>query len=194
MAPIIHLVRHAQGFHNLSKENEQLPDPDLTPLGLEQCQKLQGRFQAHDKVTHLVASPIRRTLYTCLLSFEPVVKTGKVVTALPEAQEVSGHPCDVGSEPEKLVAEFGDKVDFALVTKGWNDKSPSSKFAPVPEKLDARAREARLFLRDLAKKHGDDSQIVLVTHGAILHFLTQDWEGINPGKGRSFRISGLLTP
>jgi hypothetical protein len=35
---------------------------------------------------------------------------------------------------------------------------------------------------------------VLVTHGAILHFLTQDWEGINPGKGKSFRISGLLPP
>lgn len=183
MAPIIHLVRHAQGFHNLSTENEQLPDPDLTPLGLRQCEALNEKFKQQENITHLVASPIRRTLYTCLYSFPLAVQRGKVVTAQPDAQEVSLQPCDIGSEPEKLAAEFGSKVDFSLVKKGWNDKSPSSKYEPLPEKLDARARDVRLYLRELAKEHGDDAQIVLVTHGGILHFLTEDWDGIAPGKG-----------
>lgn len=186
MAPIIHLVRHAQGYHNLSKEDEQRPDPDLTPLGEQQCAELCSNFPDHDKITHLVASPMRRTLYTCLLSFAPVAKAGKKVTALPDAQEVSRQPCDVGSEPEKLAAEFGDKVDFGLVHKGWNDKTPGSKYSPLPKMLEARSRDTRIWLRELAKTAGDDAQIVLVTHGGILHFLTQDWDGMNPGRGTLF--------
>ncbi|KAI0133836.1 histidine phosphatase superfamily [Xylariales sp. AK1849] len=183
MAPIIHLVRHAQGYHNLSREDEQIPDPELTTLGETQCRELCERFPSHDKITHLVASPMRRTLYTCLLSFAPVAHNGKQIIALPDAQENSRQPCDVGSEPEKLKAEFGDKIDFSLVKEGWNDKSRESKYSPKPQKLEARSRDTRVWLRDLAKKSGDDAQIVLVTHGGILHFITQDWDGIEPGKG-----------
>ncbi|KAI2468367.1 histidine phosphatase superfamily [Annulohypoxylon bovei var. microspora] len=183
MAPIIHLVRHAQGFHNLNVENQQLSDPDLTPLGITQCEELCKKFDAHDKVTHLVASPIRRTLYTCLRSFEPVVKSGKKVIALPDAQEISNLPCDIGSEPEKLAEEFGDQVDLHLVQKGWNDKSSGSKYYPTPVNLESRSRAVRLWLRDLANKAGEDAQIVLVTHGGILHFLTRDWDGVKLEKG-----------
>lgn len=181
MAPVVHLVRHAQGYHNLNHENEKIPDPDLTDLGLEQCRILRDAFQDHDKITHLVASPLRRTLYTCLYSFEPVVKRGKIVLALPDAQEMSINPCDHGSDVAKIKAEFGDKVDFSLCWEGWNNKSPDTKYYPDPAKLDARAREARRTLRELAQKHGDDAQIVLVTHGGIVHFLTGDWEGIPKG-------------
>ncbi|RWA04348.1 hypothetical protein EKO27_g10755, partial [Xylaria grammica] len=69
MAPVIHLVRHAQGYHNLSRENQWIRDPDLTELGKAQCAELCKKFPYHDKITHLVASPIRRTLFTCQLSF-----------------------------------------------------------------------------------------------------------------------------
>ncbi|KAI1211281.1 phosphoglycerate mutase-like protein [Annulohypoxylon truncatum] len=191
MAPIIHLVRHAQGFHNLSVENQQLSDPDLTPLGITQCEELCKKFDAHDKITHLVASPIRRTLWTCLRSFDPVVKSGKKVIALPDAQEISTLPCDVGSEPEKLQGEFGDLVDLHLVQKGWNDKSSGSKYYPTPANLEARSREARLWLRDLANKAGEDAQIVLVTHGGILHFLTRDWDGVKLEKGTGWENTEL---
>lgn len=193
MAPVIYLVRHAQGYHNLSKENEQLRDPDLTELGKQQCADLCKRFPFHDKITHLIASPMRRTIYTCLLSFAPVVEAGKVVTALPDAQEVSLQPCDHGSDPAKLRAEFGDKVDFGLVSEGWNDKSPKSKYYPEPKLLAARARDARLWLRDLVREAGDDAQVVLVTHGGILHFLTGDWDGYSVGKGRSSHVPNMAT-
>ncbi|KAK9415100.1 putative Phosphoglycerate mutase-like protein [Seiridium unicorne] len=181
MAPVIHLVRHAQGYHNLNHENEQLPDPDLTPFGEEQCRNLRDAFPDHDKITHLVASPLRRTVYTCLHSFEPVVKKGIKVIALPDAQEMSLQPCDHGSDVEKIKAEFGEKVDFSRVQDGWNIKSPESKYYPDPAKLDARARDTRRSLRELAKSHGDDAQIVLVTHGGIVHFVTGDWAGIPKG-------------
>lgn len=192
MAPIIHLVRHAQGYHNLSLEAQRLKDPLLTPLGEAQCVTLSKNFDAHDKITHLVASPIRRTLLTCLRSFAPVVQSGKKVIALPDAQEVSLMPCDVGSDPETLKAEFGEQVDFGLVRPGWNDKSEGTKYYPLPSKVEARAREVRLWLRELVKGAGDDAQVVLVTHGGILHFLTEDWDGIAPGKGTSLAHLLLL--
>ncbi|KAI0421638.1 histidine phosphatase superfamily [Xylaria grammica] len=183
MAPVIHLVRHAQGYHNLSRENQWIRDPDLTELGKAQCAELCKKFPYHDKITHLVASPIRRTLFTCQLSFAPAVEAGKKVVALQDAQEVSLYPCDVGSDVEPLRKEFGDGVDFSQLAEDWNKKTPDSKYYPDPPKLEARARTTRLWLRDLVKEAGDDAHVVLVTHGGILHFITEDWAGINPGRG-----------
>ncbi|KAJ8125030.1 hypothetical protein O1611_g8610 [Lasiodiplodia mahajangana] len=183
MAPIIHLVRHAQGYHNLSAENQWIRDPDLTELGKKQCEELNEAFPYHDKITHLVASPIRRTIFTCQYSFVEEVKAGKKIIALQDAQEVSLFPCDVGSDLELLKKEFGDLVDFQSVTEDWNKKTPDSKYFPDSQKLEARARSTRLWLRDLVKEAGDDAQVVLVTHGGILHFITEDWSGINPGRG-----------
>ncbi|KAK3492481.1 histidine phosphatase superfamily [Neurospora hispaniola] len=208
----IHLVRHAQGHHNVSQANHVFADPLLTPLGESQCSALRDSFPYHDKITHLVASPMRRTLYTCLLSFQPAVerlaKGGKkegVVVALPEVQEVSNLPCDVGSAPEKLHQEFDEAglVDLSLVKDGWQDKhSPDSPWKPEMEKVKRRAEKARKWLYELAQQDstssamagaGAESQadggeqqekhIVVVTHGGFLHFLTQDFDGMDLNRG-----------
>ncbi|ROW03028.1 hypothetical protein VMCG_05811 [Cytospora schulzeri] len=188
MTITIHLVRHAQGFHNLTKINEQIPDPYLTPLGKEQCATLCSQFPHHDRITHLVASPMRRTLQTCQLSFQPAVNAGARVIGQPLVQEVSMQPCDTGSEPEVLQAEFGAWADFGLVHKGWNDKtSPGSKWKPDVRALEERAREARVWLRELGRKGiaegADHADIVVTTHGGFLHFLTQDWDGMDFSRG-----------
>ncbi|KAH9907504.1 phosphoglycerate mutase-like protein [Xylariomycetidae sp. FL2044] len=180
MAPVIHLVRHAQGFHNLSPDNQLIRDPGLTAEGEQQCADLRARFPAHHQITHLAASPIRRTLQTCLLAFAPAAAAGKRVIALPDAQEVSALPCDTGTDPAALAAEFGDRVDIGLVAPGWNDKAPGSRYCPTPENLAERSRGARVWLRDLVRQAGENSQVVLVTHGGFLHYLTEDWEGTVP--------------
>ncbi|RKU49108.1 hypothetical protein DL546_006711 [Coniochaeta pulveracea] len=182
----IHLVRHAQGYHNLSVENYQIPDPDLTPLGEEQCAKLRKNFPYHDNITYLVASPMRRTLRTCLLSFAPAIEKGKKVIALPELQEVSTAPCDIGTDAKVLAEQFKDEpVDFSLVKEGWNKKDRSSPWAPEVSKLEARAKAARVWLRDLASKAESDGDvhIVVTSHGGYIHFFTNDWDGMNPSKG-----------
>lgn len=195
MAITIHLVRHAQGFHNLNATNHQIPDPYLTPLGRQQCAELGRQFPHHDKITHLVASPMRRTLLTCLLSFAPAVSSGTKIVALPLVQELSGLPCDIGSEPEVLHAEYGHVAEFDIVPKGWNDKSsPQSPWAPEIAKLEERAREARLWLRTLGREaKAQDPDIVVVTHGGFLHFLTQDWDGMDMAKGQFVSPSPLRT-
>jgi broad specificity phosphatase PhoE len=186
----IHCVRHAQGFHNLNTANHSLPDPDLTQLGKSQCATLSRVFprapcfSSPPKITHLVASPLRRTLYTCLLSFPGEVERGLVVQALPELQETSDLPCDTGSAPSKLREEFGagqfaGTVDLGLVTDGWNSKT--GRWRPTSGAIEARARDARVWLRKLAqgaaRSSEEDVHIVVVTHGGYLHFLTEDWDG-----------------
>jgi len=178
----IHCVRHAEGYHNLNTANHSIPDPLLTSKGLSQCGKLSTTFLHHSRITHLVASSLRRTLYTCLLSFPDEVRAGLKVVALPELQETSDLPCDTGSEPAALAEEFGkgdykDTVDLSLVQPGWNSKT--GRWSPAASAIEARARDARIWLRNLAKSQSGDGDvdIVVVTHGGYLHYFTEDWEG-----------------
>lgn len=190
MTITVHLVRHAQGFHNLTVINQQIPDPYLTPEGTQQCAALRASFPHHARLTHLVSSPMRRTLQTCEQSFRPAIDgAGLKVVAQPLVQEVSTLPCDTGSEPAVLAAEFGAWADLGLVPAGWNDKtSPNSPWAPRVEALEERARRARVWLRDLGRRwkaegRGENADIVVTTHGGFLHFLTQDWDGMDLTRG-----------
>ena len=103
-----------------------LPDPLLTPLGEDQCVKLRANFPYHKRVDMVVASPLRRTIYTSLLGFETEIKTnGLKIVALPEIQETSDVPCDTGSDVDVLKKEVDEKglpVDLGLVVEGWNSK------------------------------------------------------------------------
>ena len=161
MAPKIHLVRHAQGLHNLNAENTKIHDPDLTPLGEQQCVELQKKFPHHHGVDLIVSSPIRRTLYTALLSFEDDIKTKQLtIIALPDLQETSDLPCDTGSSPSHLANEFASyQIDFTHVQPGWNVKT--GKWGPDKEAITKRAQDAREWLAKRPEK-----EIVVVTHGS----------------------------
>ncbi|CZT43250.1 uncharacterized protein RSE6_03255 [Rhynchosporium secalis] len=181
----IHCVRHAQGFHNLNLDNHKIRDPLLTPFGKSQCESLRQSFPSPGKITHLVASPLRRTIYTTLLSFPAAVQRGLKITALPELQETSNLPCDTGLDLKDLEAEFSEgeyagTVDLSRVGEDWNTKE--GKWSPEAHHIENRARHARLFLRELAEQSlktnpEQDVEIVVVTHGGYLHYFTEDWTG-----------------
>ncbi|KAH8705071.1 histidine phosphatase superfamily [Talaromyces proteolyticus] len=191
MAPIVHFVRHAQGYHNLSTANHVLPDPELTQLGEQQCAKLRDSFPNHSKIELVAASPLRRTIRTALLSFQPVFEAHKdfKIVCIPEAQETSDVPCDTGSDPAVLQKEFVDSglpVDISLVKDGWNSKQ--GKWSPNAAALRNRAREVRQWLRARPEK-----EVVLVTHGGLLHFLTEDWEDSSLYQGTGWRNTEYRT-
>ncbi|KAI9808882.1 MAG: hypothetical protein M1827_007157 [Pycnora praestabilis] len=52
------------------------------------------------------------------------------------------------------------------------------KWAPTAEAIQGRAREARQWLKNRSEK-----EIVLVTHGGFLHYLTEDWTGSDKFQG-----------
>ncbi|KAF4534015.1 Phosphoglycerate mutase family protein [Lasiodiplodia theobromae] len=180
MPPIIHFVRHAQAYHNLTINNYSMHDPDLTELGKQQCFDLQRAFPHHDRVTHVVASPIKRALWTALLGFSSTFATrGIRLTALPELQENTDLPCDTGSDKEVLEREFANQpIDLSLVQEGWNDKK--GPWAPQSDAISERCKAARVWLRELA---GENDQVVVVTHGSLLHTLTEDWSDFDKHTG-----------
>jgi broad specificity phosphatase PhoE len=198
MAPIIHCVRHAQGFHNLSIASHAIRDPLLTPFGQQQCEELQHNFPHHENVELIVASPLRRTLYTALLSFEDDIKNKNItVVALPDTQETSDLPCDTGVPVQDLAHEFeGQPVDLSLLDETWGQKQ--SRWAPTAKAIEARAKAARQWLMARGEK-----EVVLVTHGkssdalikhialhelsqisgGFLHYFTEDWAGCDKYAG-----------
>jgi broad specificity phosphatase PhoE len=192
----LHLIRHAQGFHNLCLENHVLPDPLLTPLGEQQCHELSKAFPYTSQITHLIASPLRRTIYTTLLSFPSLLPSssskGLQTLALPSIQETSDLPCDTGSSIPVLESEFSSPtskydgaVNFSLLTPAWNSKK--GVFSPAAKAIEARAMSARKYLRTLAESYlkegqGEEVHMVVVTHGGFLHYFTEDFEGaVNDG-------------
>lgn len=134
MAPKIHLVRHAQGEHNLHRDYTIL-DAVLTPLGKEQCRALSAAFEHHGDVDIVFASPLRRTIQTAALSFGPTLSRNEVpFVLLPALQELGDIGSDTGiadtaADLERLLPDLfaTDSLDFDLkkidasaVTKGWN--------------------------------------------------------------------------
>lgn len=112
--------------------------------------------------------------------------------ALPDAQETSDCPCDTGSDVDVLhgiCAEQGWKTDLSLVTEGWNVKTLWNRYSPASDAIKARARDTRILLRqkarELAQAGDEDIEIVLVAHGAYMHYITNDWEETDkfPGTG-----------
>ncbi|OOF95829.1 hypothetical protein ASPCADRAFT_130163 [Aspergillus carbonarius ITEM 5010] len=190
MAPRrIHLVRHAQGYHNLGIEYWNLPDPLLTDHGKQQCLGLRQSFAAMPPVDLVVSSPLRRAIYTGLEGFSDVERQGRRLMALPDLQEISSLPCDVGSSVRDLRVEMegqGLPVDLSLVGESWREKT--GRFAPTQEKISARCEDLRHWLHARPEK-----EIVVVSHGCLLHFLTEDWEDGCMYEGTGWRNAEFRT-
>ncbi|RYP70354.1 hypothetical protein DL769_004980 [Monosporascus sp. CRB-8-3] len=177
----IHVFRHAEGMHNRFAEFRKTRDPDLTEEGGQQCRGFAAEFPYMDKVTHLVASPMRRAINSTILAFAPV-STRQKIMLLPELTEAGSRVSSFGSDPSELLREFGDKIDLDAVPKQWNRLDASSQFAYSLEKIEARTAAAREWLMELALAAGEDSHIVVMTHGQTAHFVTDDFEGVRPPK------------
>ncbi|EXK84422.1 hypothetical protein FOQG_11459 [Fusarium oxysporum f. sp. raphani 54005] len=197
MSPVIHCIRHGQGFHNVGAGCYTLPDPRLTPLGEEQNLALrETAFSDQSKISLVLAFPLCRTLQSAYLVFQSALegssKCRPEIIAIPDAQETSDDPCDVGTDPSvlrKVVTESDWPVDLSLVKDGWNVEALGTRYSPESNAIAARARDARIFIRQKIRQlieQGDtDPQVALVTHGGFLHYFTDDWEDswLNPGTG-----------
>ncbi|KAL8736768.1 MAG: hypothetical protein Q9166_000134 [cf. Caloplaca sp. 2 TL-2023] len=165
------LIQVLEAIHNLTTANHGMHDPSLTSHGENQCLELRSKFPHHDSVNLLVCSPLRRTIQTTMLAFEPEISRGVQFIALADFQETSDLPCDTGSDLNILKEEFKDKhVHLCMLPEDWNSKK--GKWAPHQDAIAARCREARKWL-----KARDEEVIVVVTHGGLLHYLTEDWTG-----------------
>jgi broad specificity phosphatase PhoE len=119
MPPIIHCIRHAQGFHNLGAGNYTLSDPSLTPLGKQQCESLRASsFPNQTNISLIMASLLCRTLHTASLVFTEALASGEKnagkILAVPDAQEISDDLCDTGSDADVLRDISAETKAFGL--------------------------------------------------------------------------------
>ncbi|KAE8444330.1 hypothetical protein EG329_000640 [Mollisiaceae sp. DMI_Dod_QoI] len=189
----IYLVRHAQGEHNITRDFTIFDSP-LTPHGHTQCQQLQQTFPHHSSVQIVLSSPLRRAIQTAIHSFAPALLRPDInLMLVPLAQEISAKPCDVGHEREdlekeikRLLSEEGrevgfdaSRIDYSILEEGWSLKK--GLYEDSLQAVEARAAELRKWLWRRPEK-----EIVLVTHGAFLHYLTEDWDSFEASHGTAY--------
>ncbi|KAJ4985466.1 phosphoglycerate mutase family protein [Stagonosporopsis vannaccii] len=165
----IHLIRHAQGYHNVDGD-QTIPDPDLTPKGRKQCEHLSTTFPYFDRIDLVCASPIRRAIQTASISMISYLISGnKRTLALPLAQEAPAEPANTPSDIQQLQDEYGTIVNFERCLEYTDFDTKKEIFDPDGTSLEARAMVLRKFLRDL-----DEDEIVVASHRQFLHYVTRD--------------------
>ncbi|KAJ6256232.1 hypothetical protein Dda_9067 [Drechslerella dactyloides] len=195
---LVHLVRHAQGQHNVDWQHH-IRDPVLTPAGHAQCAALAAAFPHHSSINHLLASPLKRTLQTALESFHPLVArlssdTNWRIRCDPLFQETGEWQCDIGSSVPDLQSFLSDCATSAPETYGSH---PLIDFSPVlahpdwPAKhgfyaaanANDRAKAARSYLFE---NYASTDEIVVVSHGGFLHYLSEDWDSYDDAAGTAW--------
>ncbi|RTE75741.1 hypothetical protein BHE90_009791 [Fusarium euwallaceae] len=168
MPPTIVLIRHAQALHNL---HNNLHDPPLTDLGIEQCSALRKNListftesTANPEDVAIVVSPMRRTLQTAMLSLDWLVDRGVKIEGSADWQENSDKPCDTGSPISSVSPNFA-RVNFSTVDALWPDKtSPTAqRYAHTKRDILARGRRALEGLYSRPEKI-----IFVVSHSGFL--------------------------
>jgi broad specificity phosphatase PhoE len=186
MASRIHLVRHAESAHNVTKNFSEL-DPPLTELGIEQASRLVQNFTRSSAIGVIFSSPLKRAIQTTLAGFPHVldkrnyppeynlrgIEGGAKLIVDPNLQERSDLPCDTGSERAVLETTFPG-VDFGVLEDGWQSKE--GPYAADDAAVQARADKVRKRLAEVVEglKNEEKKDIVVVTHGVFMKFLSGD--------------------
>jgi broad specificity phosphatase PhoE len=190
MAGRVHLVRHAEGLHNL-RQDLNIADAQLTHRGLDFAEALGRQFVQNntDSVGAIFASPLRRTIETSLEAFHRVLssahypnnsgkgaRTGGVSLVLnPDLQEISDYPCNTGSRPADLLAEFPElESQIQSLPPKWFGKE--GDWEPTDQAVAARRTRILKLLWNTSQQlqsASDPEQkkrtdIVVVTHEGII--------------------------
>ena len=204
MAAQIHIVRHAESVHNVSKDFTQR-DPSLTPLGLQQAAQLIHEFPSSSQVAVIITSPLQRAIQTTLAAFPHVldkryfspqsgqgIENGSLLVIDPDLQERSALPCDTGSSREVLEDVF--RINFSDLAEDWHTKE--GLYSPDDAAVKERAKRVRSRVAEVVDnlKDKEERQVVIVTHGVFMKFLVEDpeidlpkagWKSYTVGKNNS---------
>lgn len=190
---IVHLVRHAEGTHNLNEAESKLPphfDATLTPRGVEQCSQLAKHTKTLD-VDAVMVSPMTRCLETARLSFPHLYESSSISSssdsnndvpfiAHEEWRETVNFLCD-SRRPKQILQQSYPRVDFGRVSHdhdpiwshyetifGEYDAHTTKRESDDPTSLYNRAHSAWEVLLRRPEK-----ELALVGHSAFfMHMFT----------------------
>ena len=182
---ILHLIRHAEGTHNLCELESKKPihhDAKLTPNGVEQCDKL-SMLTRNLSVEAVLVSPMTRCLQTATLGFHHAldsVQNPISFVAYEEWRETVNYLCDSRRPIDVLQNEY-PHVDFQYIPNNldpiWNfyeEKFGSFQdHTTLRESNDASAlhRRSRFAWEVLLAR--PERELALVGHSAFfMHMFT----------------------
>jgi broad specificity phosphatase PhoE len=189
----IHLIRHGESEHNITKDRTHR-DPPLSPLGLDQAKEFVQAIPNQDRIGLVVASPLRRSVQTAVTGFSQVIDKAYLTTGIdngaklifdPDLQGRGDEPCETGSDRVVLESLFPG-LNFGSLKDGWTE--------PGDEEF-VKARSQRVLQR-LAKiseemKDQERRDIAVVTHGIMTRLMSHgDKPGHRSGWGgfKSYRM------
>jgi len=189
MYKIFFLGRHGQGYHNIVMERygeeawwkkwykestdgelTWAPDPDLTPLGIQQANEANTLWKLELKAgapvpEKLYCSPMTRALRTCFLTFQDILDDSKKVLVVESARETCGQtPCDKRyplSSIRSAFPSFNVEPHFSE-----EDVLGAAAERETPEEMTKRVRG---FL-DRVFEHDAETYISITTHGGWIHY------------------------
>ncbi len=194
MPPTLNIIRHGESRHNVEPNGDAIRDPHLTAKGESQATGLRSSFPYMTQVRGVISSPMRRAVQTAVLGFGPAIQKSKIqVVLIPELQESSARPSDMGSPAAKLTAEFGSVIDVQFLFDGWEYKDASTTYGSRDQvKVAERARKARIYIRSVARTLGDRDHLVVVAHSGFIRHLIHGAPRFKNAESRACQFVDLI--
>lgn len=151
-------------------------NPGITDQGIMQCIQLLHEFPNMDEVTHILVSPLRRTLETCLVSFEPILQRGVRLIAWASLREFGAGACNKGARKSTLKRQLaGVSANLSLLEHGWDRVKEDPTGERPDEVLEDLFALGEAIVDDGMWKglsvgidKGKDAHVLVVSHGCIL--------------------------
>jgi hypothetical protein len=136
-----------------------------------------------DKVTHVICSPMRRTLDPALLSFAPVFERSVVMSVFAPLRALGFGASSRGSTREDLELMYeGQPISFKGLEEGWERQHTSSTVS-LKETIQSHLLFiAKKALEDLEASRSLDRsiEILVITHDGLLTWLLDNGRGNCP--------------
>lgn len=146
-------------------------DPNLSERGLGQCDAMKILLATPLRhVTHILCSPLTRTLQTACLVFQSLIRRGVKILAAPELQTFDLSPNGTGLTLKQLDECFPDHIDFSLMRADWNSAVEKRKEGRYAE-IQSRWAFIRGFLKGLQSgtKGREHIEVLIITHSSVLY-------------------------
>lgn len=184
---IIHLVRHAEGTHNVEKNYRSVENTDapLTKFGINQCLTFSEEIARKlNNIECIITSPMTRAIQTAQFCFDEQINNEKVpFIACEEWRETVNYLCDARRETSYLREEF-PKVDFEHIKHeadpiwahyqaihGSQDDFDKLRELADLNSLKVRCRAALDFI---VKR--EEKEIAIVSHSALFYHLFNSFD------------------
>ncbi|KAI1767098.1 hypothetical protein GGR53DRAFT_527780 [Hypoxylon sp. FL1150] len=182
---LITVIRNAEALHNLQNDWD-IPDPNLTTLGVRQCADLFDNLPEVDENTLYVicCSPSKRSIVTTLLGTSRYLSSTPrgTIYVMQQLREVNGtFPCNIGTDLPSLEREFGKIIQpYCSTPEEWKQWGRVRDYNEIhPRHLEARATALRKtiqsFVKDDFKETTKDIHVYIVTHGEFMTYLVDDY-------------------